>query len=266
METWNARSELPAISFLEHIKKELLRAAVVFLLAFIAAWIFRNDLAVLVKWPLVSAFTVKAAQDTILLRVIDMFMLHVKICLYVSFLIVIPFMSLSIWLKFRKFLRERARWFVELVPFLGIMLFFFGVAFCYTIVLPFAFKFLAAYSIDDGASFLGNAGNNITTDYLRVSMREHVSLTMGMLLAFGAGFEAPLVMALLSGLGLVDPGIFAKNRGIALVILAVSSSILTPPDPWTMLLLLGPLFLLYESGILAARLVAPGKIRVAKTD
>jgi sec-independent protein translocase protein TatC len=85
-------------------------------------------------------------------------------------------------------------------------------------------------------------------------MKEYHSFASKMLLAFGFVFELPLVLTFLSRMGLVTPAFLKKNRKYALLIFFVGAAIITPPDVVTQIMMAMPLILLYEIGILGAKI------------
>ncbi|PQP33845.1 twin-arginine translocase subunit TatC, partial [Desulfobacteraceae bacterium SEEP-SAG9] len=105
---------------------------------------------------------------------------------------------------------------------------------------PFGFKF-----------FLGFATETIRP---LPSMREYLSFSSKLLLAFGLSFELPLVLTFLAKLGLITVDFLKKNRKYALLLFFVVAAILTPPDVVTQIMLALPLMALYELSILGARL------------
>jgi len=78
-----------------------------------------------------------------------------------------------------------------------------------------------------------------------LSIGEFLSLAIKLLLAFGFIFEMPLATFILARLGILTPGIMIRQARIALLIVFILSAVLTPPDPFTMMLMAGPLILLY---------------------
>jgi sec-independent protein translocase protein TatC len=125
-------------------------------------------------------------------------------------------------------------------------LFYVGVAFAYLLVFPAAFKFLVtttpaiAQYLPEIASFLDVA-------------------TL-LSLVFGLAFEIPVATILLLWTGIVRITTLTQNRGYVIIGLAVFTAMVTPPDPISMLLMLIPMYLLYEAGILAARIMLKDKI------
>lgn len=134
--------------------------------------------------------------------------------------------------------RERKYLFI-LLPGAAIM-FALGVTFGYFVVLPRTVSFLSQFLID----------------YVKPDWRilEYVSFATNLLLLVGLAFQTPLVVYLLAKLGIVSPQLMARYRRHAIVVLALLAAMLTPtPDPFTMFIVLVPMILLYELGILLAR-------------
>ena len=123
----------------------------------------------------------------------------------------------------------------------GILLFMGGALACYRWVLPAALEVLFQFQRNDLAAF-------ITVD-------RYFSFATQLIVAFGVVAELPLVVTILAAFGVVTPQFLARHRRYAIVIAAVVAAFLTPPDALSMLLMLGPLLLLYEVSILGAWIV-----------
>jgi sec-independent protein translocase protein TatC len=129
------------------------------------------------------------------------------------------------------------------LPFviLSTISFFIGVTFCFAIVLPMAMQFLLTF--DPAIQQMPRFG-------------EYVDFTLKFLLAFGVIFELPLGITIAARLGLVTPQFLSRNRKYAILINFVVAAILTPtPDVFNQALMALPMCVLYEVGILAARVV-----------
>jgi sec-independent protein translocase protein TatC len=121
------------------------------------------------------------------------------------------------------------------------LLFITGLLFAYLGVVPRAIGFMA--------TFLGGVAQN------QWSLDAFVSFVTTMMLLVGLGFETPLVVFFLAKLRIVSPAMLRRYRRHAIVGLAVVAAALTPtPDPYTMLAVLVPMYVLYEFGILLAHL------------
>ncbi len=126
----------------------------------------------------------------------------------------------------------------------ALLLFYLGAAFCFFITLPFGINFLLGYQ----------------SEHVRpvISVGRFVNFVGLFLLGFGLIFELPLIMTVSCRLGLCSYFIFKKGRRYAILIIAILAAILTPtPDVINMALMGLPLYLLYELGIVVARLSSP---------
>ena len=126
------------------------------------------------------------------------------------------------------------------------LLFLGGVALAYFLVLPRGLQFLLGF----------NAGNfnvqNRASDYFTFSAL--------FILAFGVVFELPVVLVLLSKVGVIDSAFLRKNRRWAILIGAVVAAVITPSqDAFSMLAMFIPLLILYEISIVVSRMVEPKK-------
>jgi sec-independent protein translocase protein TatC len=129
------------------------------------------------------------------------------------------------------------------VPFviIGSMLFLVGGAFSLFVVTPYALTFLLGYA-RPGLKPM-------------ITIENHIDFLLKFTLAFGAVFELPLIITLASRMGLVTARTLAKNRKYAILGAFVVGAVLTPtPDAFNQALMAGPLILLYEVGIICARL------------
>jgi len=240
-----------SVQLITGLKSLLKRTALLFGVVFTLAWLVREELMALVKWPLVAVFP-EVGANTIFLRVNDAFIVDMKLCFYVALIAVAPVLVMAAWKASLKRWNGKAATEPSSAPVIMIVLFFVGILFAFLVALPAAFGFLVAYSME-GEGYLFTGGSLPTGDVLQISISEHVSFTMKLAMAFGFAFQSPVVMVMLAKMGLVTSTNFAKQRGVALVVMAIGASFLTPPDPWTLLLLLGPLMALYELGIHLAR-------------
>jgi sec-independent protein translocase protein TatC len=88
-----------------------------------------------------------------------------------------------------------------------------------------------------------------------ITANEYIGFTIQIILAFGIMFQLPVVMTMMSAIGLIRPETFARHRPIALVIGAIFAALLTPPDVFSMMMMMAPLLLLYEVGIMVSRIL-----------
>lgn len=84
-------------------------------------------------------------------------------------------------------------------------------------------------------------------------VREYFDQLVTFSLAFAAAFQAPIIVLLLGWIGIVTPALLSKYRRHSVMVIAVVAAVLTPPDPISILLLAGPLWILFELGVLLLR-------------
>jgi sec-independent protein translocase protein TatC len=169
------------------------------------------------------------------------FWVNFKVALVAGAFLVLPVLLYQVWAFVAPGLLPHERKFALPFVILSTLFFAVGAAFALTIIVPFAVKFLVAYKTE----------NLVPT----ISVNRYVDFVLKFTIAFGLVFELPLGITLASRLGLVTPKFLAKNRKYAILLCFVAAAILTPtPDAFNQTLMAGPLILLYEAGIVAARI------------
>lgn len=119
---------------------------------------------------------------------------------------------------------------------------------------------LALGAANGGVSIYSTALSTSTGIVLQPRIREWIDTFLGLALAFAAGFQLPVVVLLLGWIGIVTPAFLARYRKHALFVIAIIAALLTPPDPISMVILMLPLYLLYEFGIIMLRLFPASRI------
>ena len=120
--------------------------------------------------------------------------------------------------------------------FFGTLLFLVGVNFVYWVVYPLAFEFLLNF---------GGA-----TDKAMITISDYLSFFMTTTIVFGLAFELPLVLTILGMIGIVNKSLLQALRRYAIVLICIMSAVITPPDVTSMVLLVLPLYGLYELSII----------------
>ena len=167
-------------------------------------------------------------------------MAFLKLGVTAGILLALPIIIYQVWaFIFPALNREEKRFAVPL--FLIIVAFFtVGAVFAYFIVVPVVLQF--------SAQLFPEMPN-------RWDLENYISLVTKLILGFGIAFELPIVMAFLSRIGVINARGFREKQKYALLGICVISALLTPADPWSMLLMAIPLFILYQLGIFFAYLV-----------
>lgn len=163
------------------------------------------------------------------------FLAHVKLALFSAIYVLMPWLLWVLWSAMGKpfgITRKQRLLFV----FFTVLLFYSGTLFCYFITLPFGIKFLLGFSSEELQPV--------------ISVSRFVNFTTIFILAFGIIFELPIFMVFLARVKVFSRSFYARNRRYALLLIAIIAALLTPtPDIVNMSLMGGPLYLLYEAGI-----------------
>lgn len=163
--------------------------------------------------------------------------IYFRVALLSGAIIAIPYITWQMWMFIAPGLtRKERRWVLLSLP-ATTLLFLVGVAFSWFILMPTALRFLSEFQSD-----LFQAG--WTAD-------QYVAFVTALLFWIGVSFETPLVFYILARLGLVGPGALRRNWRLAVVGSALLAAMITPTiDPFNMLLVMGPLMVLYVLSIL----------------
>ena len=170
----------------------------------------------------------------------DKFMVYLKISILAAAALVAPYLLYQLWLFVSPALyRKEKKFFIPFAIF-GTVSFFIGLAFAYYVVIPVGYKFLIEF---------GNP-----TDVAIITLTQYFDLTLKLLLAMGLIFELPVIMMLLARFGVVRDDQLRKFRRYAMFGSAVLAAVITPtPDAFTMILVMVPIYLLYEIGIIGVK-------------
>ena len=164
------------------------------------------------------------------------FMTHVKISCMLGFIAAFPYVMFELWRFVAPALYANEKASVRKAFGFSAILFYLGVAVSFFIVFPIALQFFQSYSISDS---LANT----------FSLQSYISMFISMLLMFGAVFEFPTILLILSKMGLVTRATLRKYRRHAIVAILIVAAIITPADPLSMLIAAAPLYLLYELSV-----------------
>jgi sec-independent protein translocase protein TatC len=182
------------------------------------------------------------------------FFTYLKVAAVAAVLVALPVILWQIWSFVAPGLYSKEKRFA--VPFVAVSCICFGIGtyFGFTFVFPMVFTFLVQFGTGTG-----------DIDAM-LSMGSYLTLSTRLLFAFGLVFELPIVIFFLARMGVVDHKWLAKNRKYALLMAFVFGAILTPPDLFSQTSIAIPFILLYEVGIIAARLFGKKKPETSEED
>jgi sec-independent protein translocase protein TatC len=180
--------------------------------------------------------TTEQMARPVTLNVQEAFMTYLKVSLISGFVLASPWVFYQIWMFVAVGLYKHERKFVYLFGAMSLVLFLAGVVFCYRWVFRYVLDFLLGFNLMMGL-----------TPQIRLS--EWVSFAVMLPLMFGISFQLPLVMRFLTAISIFNVEAYREKRRLAILVIAFLSMVLTPADPMSMLLMMFPLVLLYELGI-----------------
>ena len=230
--------KLPFTGHLEELRRRLIICFIAVGVGFVGCYLFKERLFELLMDPLVQVM--KPGQNLIFTGLAEAFFTYLKVSFLAGILIAFPVIIYQFWIFVAPGLYDKEKRFLIPIVFLSSVFFIGGALFGYFIVFPFGFKF-----------FLGFA-----TEVIRPlpSMKEYLSFSSKLLIAFGLVFELPLIITFLAKLGIVSVDFLKKNRKYALLLFFAGAAILTPPDVVTQVMMALPLMVLYEISIVGARI------------
>jgi sec-independent protein translocase protein TatC len=228
------------LDHLIELRTRLLRAVAGFAIALAAALPFANRLYGWLAQPLIDKLP--AGAQLIAVEVASPFFAPLKLAFFVALVASMPWLLYQLWAFVAPGLYRREQRLALPLLLSALVLFYAGCAFAFYIVLPSVFAFLTAVTPD---------GVAMMTD-----INAYLNFVLVIFLAFGISFELPVALVILVLLGWVTPAQLREARGYAIVGIFVLAAIITPPDVISQLMLAIPMVLLYEAGILAARLLA----------
>ncbi|KMZ13224.1 Twin-arginine translocation protein TatC [Candidatus Burkholderia humilis] len=230
------------ISHLVELRDRIMRAGAAVIVVFVSLVYWAPNIFKLLARPLMQ--NLPRAGKMIVTDVTGSFFVPMKVTMLVTFVIVLPIVLYQIWAFVAPGLYQHEKKLVGPLVFSSYTLFLCGMAFAYFVVFPTIFRVMAHYNAPLGAE--------MTTD-----IDNYLSFVLTMFLCFGMTFEVPIVVVLLARMGVVSLAKLKQIRPYVIVGAFVISAVVTPPDVFSQLILAIPLIILYEVGLIAARLVVP---------
>lgn len=175
-------------------------------------------------------------------RLMSPFFTHITTSLYAGLLLSFPYLAFELWrfIAPALYAHEKRRTFAFLI--FGIVLFICGILLAYYVIFPIAFRFLGTYTFGDSV-------------VNRIDLQSYMSTFYTTILAVGLVFQMPIVAYFLAKIGIVSAGFLKKYNRHAIVIILLVAAIVTPTsDPFTLMLLSIPMYLLYLLSIRVARI------------
>jgi len=239
-QTQDEGTEETFISHLVELRDRIIRAGLAVIVVFIGLVYWAPDIFRLLARPLMQ--NLPKDGKMIVTDVTGSFFVPMKVTMLVAFVIALPIVLYQIWAFVAPGLYQHEKKLVGPLVGSSYTLFLCGMAFAYFVVFPTIFRVMAHYNAPLGAE--------MTTD-----IDNYLSFVLTMFIAFGVTFEVPIVVVLLVRMNVLTIKKLREIRPYVIVGAFVISAVVTPPDVFSQLILAIPLIVLYEAGIIAARLI-----------
>jgi sec-independent protein translocase protein TatC len=230
--------KLPFMAHLDELRSRLIKSVIAVGAGFALCYGFKETLFEVLLRPLIRVMP--EGGKLIFTGIPEAFFTYLKVSFLSGIILASPVLLYQFWMFVAPGLYKKER--RVLGPIIAITSFFFigGALFGYFVVFPSGFKFLLGFG----------------TDYIRTlpAMREYLNFSTKLLFIFGLLFELPVLLTALARLEIISADLLKKNRKYAVILAFVAAAFLTP-DVVSMLLMAIPLTVLYEIGIVGAKLI-----------
>jgi len=240
-------------SFLSHLfelRDRLIRILLSIGIVFICLFPWAKELYALLALPMLRVLP--SGGQMIATDVVGVFLVPMKVTLMLAFLIALPYILYQIWAFIAPGLYDHEKKLALPLVAASVALFFVGMAFAYFLVFPTVFGFMSRIA-PEGVAWM--------TD-----IEKYLSFVMTTFVAFGVTFEVPVVVVVLVRIGIVELATLKQWRPYVIVGAFIVGAIFTPPDVISQLMLAIPLCLLFELGLLVARLTGTRENLTTEAD
>ncbi len=242
--------EQTLIEHLTELRSRLLRAAAAVLILFVALIPFAAKLYGYLAEPLASRLP-EGAQ-LVAIEVISPFLTPIKLAFFVALFLAMPFVLYQAWAFAAPGLYRNEKRLAAPLLVSSVILFYVGCAFAYFLVMPTVFGFLVGVTPE---------GVVMMTDISR-----YLDFALSLFFAFGLSFEVPVATVIVVAMGWLSIEKLKASRAYIIVGAFVIGAIFTPPDIPSQVMLAVSICLLFELGLIAARLLLGGKPVAGRSD
>lgn len=242
--------EASFFSHLIELRARLLKAVLAVGAVLLCLLPFANKLYAWLAEPLLR--NLPAGGQLVAIEVASPFFTPLKLAFCTALVVAMPVVLYQLWAFVAPGLYRHEKRLGMPLLVSSVVLFYLGGAFAYFLVLPMVFSFLAKIT-PQGVAMMTDIG-------------KYLDFVLVIFFAFGLCFEVPVAVVILVALGWVTPKQLTESRGYVVVGAFVVAAILTPPDVVSQVMLAIPMCLLYEVGIIAARMVATRRADLENPD
>lgn len=228
---------LPEMGLVDHLvelRRRLIRIIIIVVAGSVLAYVLREHILAIIITP-IKQYYPNITDILVFITPSEAFLTFLKISVYSGIIITAPLLINEVWQFVKPALYKREKILTGRFLAVSTLLFYLGILVAYYLILPFGFRFLLGFS----------------GPYLKpmLSIRESAVFIFRILVVFGLVFELPIILFVMSLLGIVTSARLKKARRYIIVVVFLVAAFLTPPDPLTQIMLALPLILLYEISI-----------------
>ena len=227
------------MSHLVELRDRVVRMVVAILVIFLCLFYWANDIYVFLADPLTRHLPEGATM--IAIDVASPFLTPFKLVLMLSVFLAMPVILYQCWAFVAPGLYANEKRIAMPLLVSSILLFYAGVSFAYFVVFPLVFAFFTS---------VGPEIVNISTDIGR-----YLDFVLALFFGFGLAFEVPIATIILVAIGFTTPKKLAEKRPYIIVGAFILGMLLTPPDVISQVLLALPVWLLFEGGLIASKII-----------
>lgn len=235
-------NKTPLLSHLLELRRRLVYCIAFFFVVLLISYLNAEQIYSILQQPLVKSFGESTERRMIYTGLHEAFFTYLKLAFFSATFFTLPLMLIQIWKFIAPGLYQGERKYVSPVFWMTPILFAFGAALAFYVVMPLAWDFFLGFETMSGETAI-----NVQ---LEAKVSEYLSLVIQLILAFGLCFELPILLYLLCKSGVTSVETLTHYRRHAIVGVFVIAALITPPDLISQLALGLPVIALYELSIL----------------
>ena len=244
----NEEGEMNLTGHLRELRNRIIHVILIFFVAVIAIFNYSQEIV-----DYFIQIGVNYGYNFVYLSPSELFMQYIRVTIIAAIVLIVPVIFFEIWAFIKPGLRKNENTIVFLAMMMGLGFFVLGVLFAHKIIMPFMLQFYMKINVSDIIE-------------ASISVENYVGFIMSNFLIFGCVFEMPVVVTLLTQLGLINYRILQKARRIAIVLIFILAAIITPPDVVSQCLCAGPMILLFEVSVQFSKMISKRKAKKAQEN
>lgn len=232
-----ADEKLPFTAHLAELRTRLIRSFIAVAVGFLISYACVQQIFEFLMRPMIQAMP--PGSPLVFTSLTEGFFTYFKLALTSGICLAFPVILYQLWRFIAPGLLEHERRYALPFVFFVSSFFILGASFAYYVVFPSIFRFLMSFSSDIVKPM--------------PSMKDYLAFSSKMLLTFGLIFEYPPLVFFLAKVGILKGAWLARQRRYAIILIFVLAAVITPPDVVSQLLMALPMMVLYELGIIIAK-------------